>query len=41
MEATNIVTRVDGDTIAWQSVERSVGGKKLPDIKDVKLKRVK
>jgi uncharacterized protein (TIGR02246 family) len=39
--ATNIVTRIDADTIGWQSKDRSVDGKEVPDIKEVKLKRVK
>jgi uncharacterized protein (TIGR02246 family) len=39
--ATNIVTRIDADTISWQSTERSVDGKALPDIAEVRMKRVK
>ena len=39
--ATNIVTLVDADTITWQSRDRMADGKELPDIKEIKLKRVK
>ncbi len=38
--ATHIVTRVDADTITLQSRDRGVDGNKLPDTKEVKLKRV-
>jgi uncharacterized protein (TIGR02246 family) len=39
--ATNILTRIDADTITWQSKERNADGKPLPDVKEIKLKRVK
>jgi uncharacterized protein (TIGR02246 family) len=39
--ATFIVTPVDADTITLQSRDRSVNGEKLPDTKEIKLKRVK
>jgi uncharacterized protein (TIGR02246 family) len=40
MTATNILTRIDGDTMSWQARDRTVDGKALPDVKDIKLKRV-
>src|SRR5262249_36477789 len=39
--ATNTVTRVDADTITWRSTDRTLDGKALPDIKEVRMKRVK
>jgi uncharacterized protein (TIGR02246 family) len=39
--ATNIVTRLDADTVTWESTNRTVNGKEVPDIKPIKLKRVK
>src|SRR5262249_13779227 len=39
--ATFTVSSVDADTILLQSRDRSVDGNKLPDTKEVKLKRVK
>jgi uncharacterized protein (TIGR02246 family) len=39
--ATNIITHVDSDNATWQSTERTVDGKPLPDIKEIKMKRVK
>jgi len=41
MMATYILTSVDADTITLQAKDRSEGGNKLPDTKEVKLKRVK
>jgi len=41
LKATNIVTRIDADTMSWQSKDRSEDGKQLPDIKEIKMKRVK
>jgi uncharacterized protein (TIGR02246 family) len=41
LASTNVVTRVDADTITWQSKDRVVDGKPAPDIKEVKMKRVK
>lgn len=39
--ATFILSPVDADTIALQSRDRTVDGNKLPDTKELKLKRVK
>ncbi|MCE9566972.1 MAG: SgcJ/EcaC family oxidoreductase [Planctomycetes bacterium] len=39
--ATDIFTLVDADIITFQAKERTVDGKPLPDVKEVKLKRVK
>jgi len=39
--ATNLVTRIDADTVSWQSVERTVDGNALPDTPVVRMKRVK
>ncbi|HVS38511.1 MAG TPA: SgcJ/EcaC family oxidoreductase [Gemmataceae bacterium] len=39
--ATNIITRADADTVTWQSKDRTVDGKPSPDVKEVKMKRVK
>jgi uncharacterized protein (TIGR02246 family) len=39
--ATNVLTRVDADTLAWQSRDRSVDGNVLPDTKEIRMKRVK
>jgi len=39
--STNIVTKVDADTITWQSKERTLDGKAIPDTKEVKMKRAK
>jgi hypothetical protein len=39
--ATNIITVLDPDTITWQSVNRALDGKALPDVPEVKMKRVK
>jgi uncharacterized protein (TIGR02246 family) len=40
-EATYVLTRVDADTFTLQARDRSVGGKTLPDTKEVKMKRVR
>jgi uncharacterized protein (TIGR02246 family) len=37
--ATDIVSRIDGDSFSWQSVNRSVAGKSLIDLEPVVLKR--
>ena len=37
--ATNVVTRVDANTLTWEVKERTLDGKPLPDIKAVKMKR--
>jgi uncharacterized protein (TIGR02246 family) len=39
--ATYILTPVDPDTITLQSTDRSENGKRFPDTKEVKMKRVK
>jgi uncharacterized protein (TIGR02246 family) len=39
--ATNVLTRVDANTLTWQSRNRSVDGNVLPDTKEIRLKRVK
>jgi hypothetical protein len=39
--ATFVLAPVDADTISLQSRDRSVDGNKLPDTKEVRLKRVK
>lgn len=39
MTATNIVSRVDDNTITWQSTKRTLDGKSLPDTEEIKLKR--
>ena len=41
MAATNIVTILDDNTITWQSKERALDGQALPDVKEIKMKRVK
>ncbi len=39
--ATNIVTRVDADTITLSSTDRTLDGKEMPDLKEIRLKRQK
>jgi uncharacterized protein (TIGR02246 family) len=39
--STNIITKVDDDHFTWQSTERKVDGKEVPDTKVIKFKRVK
>jgi uncharacterized protein (TIGR02246 family) len=39
--ATNIITRVGADALTWQSKNRTVDGKPGPDVKEVKMKRMK
>jgi uncharacterized protein (TIGR02246 family) len=41
MMATNIITQLDADTMSWQSRDRTMDGKSMPDVKEIKLKRVK
>jgi len=38
--ATNIVTRVDANTLTWEVKDRLLDGKPLPEIKPVTMKRV-
>jgi uncharacterized protein (TIGR02246 family) len=40
-EATFVLTRGDGDTCTFQIKDRSVDGNKIPDSKEIKLKRPK
>ena len=40
LAATNIVTRNGPDEITWQSKDRMLDGKALPDVKEIKMKRV-
>jgi uncharacterized protein (TIGR02246 family) len=37
--AESIVTRVDANTLTWQSRDQTVDGKPMPDTKEVKMKR--
>jgi len=37
--ATNLLTRLDDNAYAWQSVQRSAGGQSLPDTDEIILKR--
>ena len=39
--ATNVVTRVNEDTLTWQSKDRTLDGKPLPPTKEVRMKRVR
>lgn len=39
--STNTITRIDADTVTWQSTGRTLDGKAEPDIKEVRMKRVK
>lgn len=41
LTATNILTRLDADTMSWQATDRTEDGKPLPDVKPIKFKRVK
>jgi uncharacterized protein (TIGR02246 family) len=41
LSATNYAVKVDANTISWQSKERTLDGKPLPDSAEIKLKRVK
>jgi hypothetical protein len=40
LAATNVVTRTGPDAITWQSKDRTLDGKDLPDVKETKMKRV-
>ena len=40
LAATNIVTRNGPDAITWQSKDRTLDGTPLPDLKEIKMKRV-
>ena len=39
--ATNILTKTDDDHMTWQITKLTVDGDSLPDLKPLKLKRVK
>ena len=39
--ATNVVKRLDADTVTWESRDRTLDGKEMPDIKAIKMKRRK
>lgn len=39
--STNVVTRVDADTITWQAKDVTVNGKAIPDTAVITMKRVK
>jgi uncharacterized protein (TIGR02246 family) len=41
VSATNVVTKMDDDHMTWQMTRLTVDGKSLPDLKPVKMKRVK
>ena len=41
LAATNIITYIDADTMSWQAKDRTEDGKPLPDVKEIKMKRVK
>ena len=40
LTATNIITREGPDTITWQSKDRTLNGKALPDVEKITMKRV-
>jgi hypothetical protein len=37
--STDLVSKTDGDSFTWQSINRSVGGHRLPDARMVVFKR--
>lgn len=39
--STNVVTRIDANTVAWESKDRTLDGKAMPPIKELRMKRVK
>ncbi len=41
LAATNILTRIDADTMTWQTRDRTADGNPLPDVKPITMKRVK
>jgi uncharacterized protein (TIGR02246 family) len=41
MTATNAVKRLDANTITWQGTDRTLDGKPIPDMKEVRMKRLK
>jgi hypothetical protein len=38
--ATNVITRTGPDAVTWQSKDRTLDGKPLPDVNEIKMKRV-
>ena len=38
--ATNVITRTGPDAVTWQSKDRTLDGKPLPDVSEIKMKRV-
>jgi hypothetical protein len=40
LAATNVITRNGPDTVTWQSKDRTLDGKALPDVNEIKMKRV-
>ena len=40
ISATNIITRDGPDAFTWQSKDRTLDGKPLPDVEEIKMKRV-
>ena len=38
--ATNLITRTGPDAVTWQSKDRTLDGKPLPDVNEIKMKRV-
>ena len=40
LAATNIITRNGPDAITWQSKDRTLDGKALPDVQEIKMRRV-
>jgi hypothetical protein len=41
MTATNVLTKTDADHVTWQMTKVTADGEALPDLKPVKMKRVK
>lgn len=39
--ATTVVSRIDADTVSWQSKDRTLDGKPVPPTKELRLKRVR
>jgi len=39
--STEIITFIDADTVGFQAKDRTVDGKAIPDVKEIKLKRIK
>ena len=41
LKQTNVLRRINDDTITWQSVDRLLGDEKIPDLAPVKVTRIK